>query len=89
MIAVGAQAEGRESEESAGRLVVGRDSLNGRVDAKDAAVGESRQRQVEQVNRMIWFKDDPRWRPLREEPRYRALLKRLDLDRYGPGLSAV
>lgn len=40
-------------------------------------------------NRMIWFKDDPSWIPLRKEPRYLALLKRLDLERYGPGLSAV
>jgi len=37
--------------------------------------------------RLIVFKDDPRWAGLRTEPGYLALLKKLKLDRYGPGLS--
>jgi hypothetical protein len=37
--------------------------------------------------RLIVFKDDPRWASLRQEPGFLALLKRLKLDRYGPGLS--
>jgi DNA-binding winged helix-turn-helix (wHTH) protein/TolB-like protein/Flp pilus assembly protein TadD len=39
--------------------------------------------------RMIYLKDDPNWRPLRHEPRFRALLARLKLDRFGRGLSPV
>jgi len=37
--------------------------------------------------RLIVFKDDPRWRNLRQEPGFLALMKKLKLDRYGPGLS--
>ena len=37
--------------------------------------------------RLIVFKDDPRWASLRTEPGYLALLKKLKLDRFGPGLS--
>ena len=37
--------------------------------------------------RLILFKDDPRWASLRKEPGFLALLKKLQLDRYGPGLS--
>ena len=37
--------------------------------------------------RLIVFKDDPRWANLREEPGFLALMKKLKLDRYGPGLS--
>ena len=37
--------------------------------------------------RMIFLKDDPRWVGLRTEPRFKALLVKLGLDRFGPGLS--
>ena len=37
--------------------------------------------------RLIVFKDDPRWANLRKEPGFLALMKKLKLDRYGPGLS--
>jgi tetratricopeptide (TPR) repeat protein len=39
--------------------------------------------------RIIYLKDDWPWAPLRKEPRYRALLTRLGLDRYGPGLAPI
>ncbi|MEO5772044.1 MAG: hypothetical protein ABIQ29_08240, partial [Burkholderiaceae bacterium] len=37
--------------------------------------------------RLIVFKDDTRWANLRKEPSFFALMKKLELDRYGPGLS--
>ena len=36
---------------------------------------------------LIFLKDDPRWSGLRKEPRFAALMRKLKLDRYGPGLS--
>jgi DNA-binding winged helix-turn-helix (wHTH) protein/TolB-like protein/tetratricopeptide (TPR) repeat protein len=36
---------------------------------------------------LVFLKDDPRWSGLRSEPRFVALMKKLKLDRYGPGLS--
>lgn len=36
---------------------------------------------------LVFLKDDPRWAPLRGQPRFVALLRQLKLDRYGPGLS--
>ena len=36
---------------------------------------------------LIFVKDDSRWSGLRQEPRFVALLKKLGLDRYGPGLA--
>jgi tetratricopeptide (TPR) repeat protein len=36
--------------------------------------------------RLIYMKDDRRWIPLRQEVGYRALLQRMRLDGYGPGL---
>ncbi|MDR7298291.1 TolB-like protein/DNA-binding winged helix-turn-helix (wHTH) protein/Tfp pilus assembly protein PilF [Pelomonas aquatica] len=36
---------------------------------------------------LVFLKDDPRWAPLRGQPRFIALLRQLKLDRYGPGLS--
>jgi len=36
---------------------------------------------------LVFLKDDPRWAPLRGQPRFTALLRQLKLDRYGPGLS--
>jgi DNA-binding winged helix-turn-helix (wHTH) protein/TolB-like protein/tetratricopeptide (TPR) repeat protein len=37
--------------------------------------------------RLIFLKDDPRLAGLRKEPRFIALMQKLKLDRYGPGLS--
>jgi DNA-binding winged helix-turn-helix (wHTH) protein/TolB-like protein/tetratricopeptide (TPR) repeat protein len=37
--------------------------------------------------RLIFLKDDPRWTGLRREPRFKALMVKLKLDRFGPGLS--
>ena len=39
--------------------------------------------------RLIYLKDDWPWARLHQEPRYRALLARLGLDRYGPGLAPI
>jgi len=36
---------------------------------------------------LVALKDDSRWSGLRQEPRFVALLKKLKLDRYGPGLA--
>jgi tetratricopeptide (TPR) repeat protein len=36
---------------------------------------------------LVFVKDDPRWAGLRQEPRFRALMGVMNLDRYGPGLS--
>ena len=36
---------------------------------------------------LVFLKDDPRWTSLRDEPRFVALLRKLKLDHYGPGLS--
>jgi hypothetical protein len=36
---------------------------------------------------LVFLKDDSRWAGLRQEPRFVALMARLKLDRYGPGLS--
>jgi len=36
---------------------------------------------------LVFLKDDPRWSSLRSEPRFVALMRKLKLDRYGPGLS--
>ena len=37
--------------------------------------------------RLTFLKDDPRLAGLRKEPRFVAIMKKLKLDRYGPGLS--
>lgn len=37
--------------------------------------------------RVIFLKDDEHWQPLRNEPRFRELLVRLKLDRFGRGLN--
>lgn len=37
--------------------------------------------------RLIFLKNDPRWAGLRQEPRFKALMVKLKLDRFGPGLS--
>ena len=39
--------------------------------------------------RLVYLKDDPSWRDLRDAPRYRALLKTLRLDGLPPGLTPV
>jgi tetratricopeptide (TPR) repeat protein len=37
--------------------------------------------------RLIFLKDDPRWVGLRQQPRFKALMVKLKLDHFGPGLS--
>jgi len=37
--------------------------------------------------RLFYLKDDRRWVGLRTEPRFKALMVKLKLDRFGPGLS--
>lgn len=37
--------------------------------------------------RLIFLKDDPRWVGLRQQPRFKAMMVQLKLDRFGPGLS--
>jgi hypothetical protein len=37
--------------------------------------------------RLIFLKDDSRWAALRKEPRFKALMVKLKLDRFGKGLS--
>jgi DNA-binding winged helix-turn-helix (wHTH) protein/tetratricopeptide (TPR) repeat protein len=37
--------------------------------------------------RLAYMKDDPRWAELRGQARFRTLLRRMKLDRYGPGVS--
>ena len=37
--------------------------------------------------RLIFLKDDPRWLGLRQQPRFKTLMVKLKLDRFGPGLS--
>ena len=37
--------------------------------------------------RLIFLKDDPRWTGLHQEPRFKALMVKLKLERFGPGLS--
>jgi DNA-binding winged helix-turn-helix (wHTH) protein/TolB-like protein/Flp pilus assembly protein TadD len=39
--------------------------------------------------RITRLKDDPSWTPLRDEPRFLALKRKLKLDQYGPGLTPV
>ena len=39
--------------------------------------------------RLTFLKDDARLAPLREEPRFVALMRKLKLDRFGPGLAPV
>jgi Flp pilus assembly protein TadD len=39
--------------------------------------------------RMMWLKDDPAFASLRGHSRYAAILKRMKLDGYGPGLSPL
>jgi tetratricopeptide (TPR) repeat protein len=36
---------------------------------------------------LVFLKEDSRWSSLRKEPRFAALMQKLKLDRYGPGLS--
>ena len=39
--------------------------------------------------RLIFLKDDPRLMSLRQEPRFVALMHRLKLDQFGPGLAPI
>jgi len=51
------------------------------------ALAALEQAYVVRDTRLIYLKDDPRWAGLRQEPRFVALMHKLGLDRYGPGLS--
>jgi len=39
--------------------------------------------------RLVFLKDDPSWTGLRKEPRFVALMRKLKLDQYGPGLPSI
>jgi len=52
------------------------------LDALDQAV-------VTHDTRLSFLKDDARLASLRSEPRFTALLHKLNLDRYGPGLAPL
>ena len=39
--------------------------------------------------RLVYLSSDPNWAPLRQQPRFVALLKTLKLDRLARGLSSV
>lgn len=44
---------------------------------------------VDRDPRLIYLKDDPSWAPLRNEARFATLMKKLNLDQFGPGLAPV
>ncbi|MDN3919136.1 winged helix-turn-helix domain-containing protein [Roseateles violae] len=44
---------------------------------------------LERDTRLIYLKDDPHWRSLQQQPRFRALKAKLRLDGFGRGLSPV
>jgi Flp pilus assembly protein TadD len=61
--------------------------------AVHAALGENAQAldALEQAfelrdTRLVYMKDDPRWTDLRGEPRFIALMRKMNLDSYGPGI---
>jgi DNA-binding winged helix-turn-helix (wHTH) protein/TolB-like protein/Tfp pilus assembly protein PilF len=56
---------------------------------REAALGALEQAFAVRDVRLIYVKDETAYRSLRSEPRFKALLLRLDLDRFGPGLSPV
>ena len=51
------------------------------------ALGALEQAVEARDTRIVFLKDDPRWAALRKEPRFVALMQKLKLDRFGPGLS--
>lgn len=54
----------------------------------DAALDELDRAYAVRDTRLVYLKDDRRWSGLRQQPRFIALLRRMKLDRYGPGRSA-
>lgn len=44
---------------------------------------------VERDPRLVRLKDEPSWDPLRHEAHFGALMKKLKLDRFGPGLAPI
>jgi hypothetical protein len=44
---------------------------------------------VTRDTRLSFMKDDPRLASLRKEPRFVALLRKLKLDQFGPGLAPL
>ena len=60
--------------------------LHAALDEHDLAFGALERAFVLRDPQMVFLKDDSRWTGLRQQPRFLALLKKLGLDRYGPGL---
>ena len=56
---------------------------------RDAALIELERAFDVHDTRLVYVKDDWRWEPLRNDPRYRTLLHRMKLDGYGPGLAGT
>jgi adenylate cyclase len=55
---------------------------------KAAALETLERAYVVRDTRLVYMKDDGRWRTLRDEPRYVALLQQMKLDKAGPGRAA-
>jgi DNA-binding winged helix-turn-helix (wHTH) protein/TolB-like protein/Tfp pilus assembly protein PilF len=55
---------------------------------RSAALDALEQAHAVRDTRLVYMKDDGRWRDLRLEPRYVALLRRMKLDQAGPGRAA-
>lgn len=61
--------------------------LHAAVDEKALALDALERAHAVRDTQLVFMKDDSRWRDLRQEPRFLALLRVMKLDRYGPGLS--
>ena len=61
--------------------------LHGALGETTLALDALERAYVAHDTQLVFLKDDPRWAGLREQPRFVALLRKLKLDRYGPGLS--
>ena len=55
----------------------------------DPALDALDQAFVARDTRLIFLKDDPRLMSLRQEPRFVALMHKLKLDQFGPGLAPI
>lgn len=64
-------------------------ALHAALGEADAALTELERAYSVRDTRLIYLKDDPHWRDLRNRPRFVALMKKLGLDRFGRGLSPV
>ena len=61
--------------------------LHAALGENSTALDELQTAVTERDPQLVFLKDDPRWIGLRGEPRFKALMRTLTLDRYGPGLS--